>query len=505
MNNELLPKQEAAQADHVPQGMSFAMQGMWVLLSVLVYFVAVSALISYERRTLSGLVHELEEVHQQEERQVSLNLTVARAILTVNENYFSPNIEGSVQMLILENEAVLTGLHKLKDAYPRLADDIVALEQTGGVLLSVPSRAAVADMRSAFHRLVIELDSVTSDIRGRKTRLLDDYRDTFNRVTLEWLLLVIAGIAAFGGVGWAFFRRLVADIEAVRTRAIDIVRGYRGDPLPVKRGDEIGALMSAVNGMQSELRERETRLELVRQQQFHKEKMAAVGSLATAVAHEINNPLSAIAGVAQVIANQSTDRHCGENGAQCQPQLILDQARRVMHITRQISDFSVPQSPVPRLIDLNGLVRSTCGFVGFDRRFRGIEMIENLDRDLPAIRAVADHLVQVLMNLLINAADAIDDRLDSQPRIEVSTHADGHWVRLAVTDNGVGILPENIDKVFVEHFTTKPPGLGSGLGLSLCRSLIKAAGGDIEIESVHGVGTVVTIVLPVPQTGEAQP
>lgn len=501
MATEQALKQKLAQEDPALPGMSLGHKGIWTLVGLLAYFFLVTLIVTMERQTLMRAVGELESVHHQEERQVSLNLTVAHAILTVNENYFSPDVDAACQLLALEIEAVLSGLKKLNDAYPMLADDVAALEHGDELLVKQPSRSAIAEVRTAFHRLVIDLDTVTSDIRSRKQRLLDGYRSTHDRLTVEWLVFMVVGMGIFGGLGLLFFRRLAQDIDTVRARAIHIVRGYNGEPLAVDRGDEMGGLMAAVNDMQRELRQRETQLELGRQQRFHKEKMAAVGSLAAAVAHEINNPLSAIVGVAEAIVCESRDRHCANEGSLCQPQLILDQARRVMQITRQISEFSVPQSPEPELIDLNGLVRSTCGFVSFDRRFRRVELVQALDSDLPAVLAVADHLVQVLMNLLINAADAVEEQGLSRARIEVGTRADGDGVRLVVTDNGVGIPPENLELVFTEHFTTKPPGHGSGLGLALCRSLIQGAGGEITIASRPGEGTAVTITLPVPDMG----
>ena len=500
MDTEHPFKQKTAQPDPVPPGMSLARKGMWTLAGLLLYFLLVTAVVTYERYSLMQAVQDLESIHKQEERQVSLNLTVARAILTVNENYFSPDIEAAAQMLVLDIEAVIAGVRKVSATYPVLNDDVASLEQGSSRLLKQASRSAIAEVRATFHRLVMDLDAVTSDIRSRKQRLLDDYRNTYNRVTIEWLLFMMAGIGAFGGIGLIFFRRLARDIDTIRARATEIVRGYRGAPLTVDRGDEMGALMTAINGMQVELRQRETQLELSRQQEFHKEKMAAVGSLAAAVAHEINNPLSSVVGIAEAIDSEFIARDCARVGAACQPQLILAQARRVMQITRQISEFSVPQSPEPELIDLNSLVRSTCGFVRFDRRFRRIDLVQALDSDLPAVLAVGDHLVQVLMNLLINAADALEEGTVA-PHIEVHTRLSGPSVILEVADNGAGIAPEHLNQVFTEHFTTKLPGHGSGLGLPLCRTLIQGAGGKIAIASRPGEGTVVTVTLPVPDMG----
>lgn len=327
-----------------------------------------------------------------------------------------------------------------------------------------------------------------------------DATDSMERMQRHTLLaaLLIAAVfaAALGGLVMTFFRRLGKDIEQVHQRAVEIVGGYRGEPLQVTRNDELGSLMSAINDMQRGLREKESQLEHGRQTQFHKEKMAAVGSLAAAVAHEINNPLSAIIGIAEAIAEQSRSHACKKIGAPCQPDLILEQARRIMSITRQIGEFSVPRSPEPEFLDLNGLLRNTCNFVSFDRRFRLLTLDLNLDSDIPAVYEVADHLMQVTMNLLINAGDVLQGQIDPSPRILVSSFVKDGNVAFEVRDNGSGIAPENLDRVFDEYFTTKAPGSGIGLGLSLCRRLIQDAGGSISISSKPGEGTAVTVTLP---------
>jgi len=256
--------------------------------------------------------------------------------------------------------------------------------------------------------------------------------------------------------------------------------------------------MSAVNDMEAELRSRDSELELSRQQHFHTEKMAAVGSLAAAVAHEINNPLAAIVGLAENLVAERKLGGYSARSADHQIDLILDQARRVMTITRQIGEFSLQRPLIPTFIDLNALIKSTCTFISFDKRFRGVSLQQDLAAGLPALYVVSDHIVQVLMNVLINAADALEGREEHAPTIRVETRLDGDFVVLTVSDNGPGIVPENLGRVFDAHFTTKPPGRGSGLGLSLCRSLVQQDGGDIRVTSVAGQGATVRIALPVP-------
>jgi two-component system, NtrC family, sensor kinase len=488
----------AAGGDVLLHGSSLRRKAISTVAVLLVYFAVVMAVIAYEREILIASVIELEEVHTLEQRQVALNMAVSRAVLAVNENYFAPNIEESAKVLILEIEAVLSGLSRVAVHYPSLSDDVAMLNRGIDELSRAPARAVIADLRGGMHRLVINLDVVTNDINNRNKRLVHRYRSTFDRLTLEWTAFVMIGVTILGGLILFFFRRLAEDVELTRERAVAIVRGYRGEPLPVTRDDELGSLMGAINAMQRGLREHESAIEVARQQQFHKEKMAAIGSLAAAVAHEINNPLSAIVGIAQNIDDVCQNEGCPSLGNTCHPGLILEQAKRVMQITRQISEFSVPQSPEPELIDLNGLVRSTCNFVAFDRRFRLLELDSKLDPDLPAVLAIADQIVQVAMNLLINAADALQGRTEPPPKIEVTTARQGDAVLLSVRDNGIGVDPAHIDQVFNERFTTKGAGKGSGLGLFLCRELIRGAGGNITLSSEVGVGTVVTVSLPLP-------
>jgi two-component system NtrC family sensor kinase len=308
---------------------------------------------------------------------------------------------------------------------------------------------------------------------------------------------VVFGALVFGGVTMRFVGRLARDIGALDARAKEIVSGYRGPLLRVTRRDEFGRLMDAVNGMQTELRQREQKLEISREQRFHHEKMAAVGSLAAAVAHEINNPIAAIAGIARAMCDAETpgNQHVGDSvfGG---PRMILAQTERISGISRQIAEFTRPLVAEPALVDLNALVRSTCTFIGYDRRLRGVNVTLNLDHELPAIVAVADHVTQVLMNLIINSSDALEDMAGRLPVIRVTTRAEEGCAVLDVTDNGHGMTEEVMTRAFEELFSTKPADKGRGLGLFMCKTLVERGGGGITIASQAGVGTKVTVRLP---------
>jgi len=223
-----------------------------------------------------------------------------------------------------------------------------------------------------------------------------------------------------------------------------------------------------------------------------------VGSVASAIGHEVRNPIAAISGVAQFIAEESAaDDRPQSRQIEGFARQILSQTQRISHILRQLATLTTPRSPEPELLDLNALVRSTCGFIRYDKRFSNIEFDENLDPDLPAITAVSDHITQILMNLLINAVDAFDGMTVPGARtIRVTTQAVGNEIHLSVTDNGRGITPDVLAKAFEESFTTKPAGQGRGIGLFVCKSLIEKGGGRIELASDPGEGTTATVRMP---------
>ena len=484
------------------------------LLLFLGYTLAAGFIMGVERNTLYSDVQQLEAVHAEEGAQFGLNMLVTRAILVVNDNYFSADLrtaagqEAAARSIAVQIDAVLTGLSRVVESHPDLLDRIIALQMNLEDLTDQTkplNQEHIAAARNSLHKLVFDLDQVTKQIRSRKQALLEQYRAAFDRLSLAWTFTAGIGIFFLGGGVMFFVTRLAGDIRRVQDRALAIVEGYRGQPLEVTRHDELGSLMEAVNKMQIALRQHEAQMELIRQQRFHKEKMAAVGSLAAVVAHEINNPLAAIVGAAQAMVDRHAERAGGDRRDTHYTDMILEQARRVMNITRQISEFSTPPSSEPALLDLNNLIRSTARFISFDRRFSVIEMELNLDSQLPAVRAVGDHLTQVIMNLLVNAADATEGRSQhsvlspqsSPPRIVVATYRDEGYAVLTVTDNGAGMDSETLAHAFEEFFTTKPKGKGSGIGLAVSKSLIESDGGIIGIESELGSGTTVTVRLPI--------
>ena len=449
------------------------------------YLLGAGAMVSWQREKLAPILEGLEQIHQVESTLARLNTSSAHTVMRINENYLVNEPARLAEAVELDIESIQAGLGGLGAWYPRSAAMIATLEGTQAAARNSPSPRRILELRATMHSLVADLDGLARDLRTRRDSLWSDYRRTYDAVTLIAAGMFFFGLAAFGAVVVVFFSRLAWDLRSLATRAVDVVSGYRGASLHVSRGDEVGALMDALNRMQHVLREREQQLEVRRQQRFHQEKMVAIGSLAAAVAHEINNPVAAIEGMAE--------NNC-RVGAECFPELILEHTRRIVGITRQLSEMASPRSSDAEWVDLNALVRRTSTFIGFDPRFRSIRMVLDLDTSTPAVWAVADNVIQTFMHLLFNAADAVQEVRGRERKIEVFTDAANGFARLRLRDNGVGMAPDVLAQACDDGYTTKPS--GSGIGLFMCKTLVEKDRGSIALESFPGEGASVTVLLP---------
>ena len=363
-----------------------------------------------------------------------------------------------------------------------------------------PSRTNLNQLTKELLKAKGEFAQITEQAQQSRRQMTEKYRKLGDSMVMTALLLGMLGLALLGALTVLFFRRLKDDLSILQTRAMEIVNGYRDAPLPISRHDEVGQLMMAINNMASTLDTREKELMMERQKYFHQEKMAAIGTLAAGVAHEIGNPIAAISGIAQEMAERR-NASCNMDLCQpCRPDLIHIQTQRIATITREISEFASHQTVEPQLLDLNSLLRSTSALMRYDKRSRRIELKFDLDSQLPAFYGVADQVTQVIMNLLVNAMDALEEVFDRAPVITISTHPQGDRVCLSIEDNGCGMDAVTLTRVFEAFFTTKAVGRGTGLGLSLCYSIMQKSGGSIGIDSTPGQGTCVQAFFPTTET-----
>ena len=220
------------------------------------------------------------------------------------------------------------------------------------------------------------------------------------------------------------------------------------------------------------------------------EKLAAMGQLVSGVAHEINNPAAIISGFAQTLLLDDLKPEHRE-----MLQMMYDEATRIGRITSNLLAFARAGGKQRALVDLNDIARRTFALRSYHLSMLNITVSLELDADEPKIWADASELQQLLLNLLINAEQALVT-VDPPRTITVRTHADADEVRLEIADSGPGVPPEIRAKIFDPFFTTKPEGVGTGLGLSICYGVAQDHGGRIWVESEPGHGARFSVALP---------
>lgn len=237
---------------------------------------------------------------------------------------------------------------------------------------------------------------------------------------------------------------------------------------------------------------------------FQQSKMAEIGLLAAHIIHEVGNPVVAIHGLVSVVRDKIDERFGAEGQAVSGDlNIIVQQTERLSFITRDVTDFVRQQPGTAELFDLNSMVRSTSRLIRYDRRWKQIALAIDLDKRIPAVYGIREQIAQVLMNLLVNASDAVQPVAPGARRVTISTVQEGDRVVLAVTDNGQGMKEETRQHIFDSFFTTKPPGQGTGLGLALCKNIVSAHGGEIQIVSSPGEGSAFRVYLPITEPSQS--
>ncbi len=229
---------------------------------------------------------------------------------------------------------------------------------------------------------------------------------------------------------------------------------------------------------------------VLRDKLVHAEKMAAVGQLVSGVAHEVNNPLTAILGFADLLM-ENPDLPAT---ARKDLRVILQEAQRTKQIVQNLLSFARQMPPQRSAVQLNAILRRTIQLRSYDFTSHGVEVIEHLDQGLPDVLGDAHQLQQVFLNILNNAYDAVHE-VGRAGRIEIMSTKSGDIVEVSFSDNGYGI--SHPDKIFDPFFTTKEIGKGTGLGLSICYGIVKEHGGEILCHNnSDGRGATFIVRLP---------
>jgi two-component system, NtrC family, sensor kinase len=286
---------------------------------------------------------------------------------------------------------------------------------------------------------------------------------------------------------------VLSPIRHVVAMAQKVIGGDLSARVGIRPPGEMGTLCRAVDSIAQAVAEREELLkQATRQQISRSEQLASVGRLAAGVAHEINNPLVGVLAFADMLREkENMDEQDRED-----LELIVRETKRVREIVRGLLDFARETPSVKTDLNMNDVIRPTLRLLGKRDAFQSIYIVEDLSENLPLINGDKNQLQQVIMNLTLNACEAMPS---GGTLMLASSSTDGH-VTVQVTDTGCGIPPENLDKIFEPFFTTKPVGKGTGLGLAVSYGIVQQHGGSLEVQSEVGRGTTFKITLPLSPT-----
>jgi two-component system NtrC family sensor kinase len=299
------------------------------------------------------------------------------------------------------------------------------------------------------------------------------------RVALIALVcIVLAGIIAVPIA--QFITYPIAEVvEATRRLA----QGDMTVRVPVYSKGELAVLGRSFNSMVETLHQ-------TQQELLHKERLASMGQLAAGVAHEINNPLGTILLFSDVMYKEAPE----DDPRRDDLKMIINETTRCKNIVADLLNFARQQEVLAQETDVHALLEKVVEGVHLQPIFKEAEIVRRFSPDLPAIQADPAQLQQVFVNLLNNAAEA----MEGGGTITLATRpVDSQWVEIKISDTGCGIPEENLGRLFTPFFTTKVLGKGTGLGLSIVYGIIKMHRGQIAVQSQVGQGTTFTVTLPV--------
>jgi signal transduction histidine kinase len=223
------------------------------------------------------------------------------------------------------------------------------------------------------------------------------------------------------------------------------------------------------------------------------DRLASIGQLASGIAHELNNPLTSVIGFSELLLERDLPDDIKED-----LEIVNREAKRTANVVKGLLTFVRKQGTEKELVDINSIIQGVLQLRSYEQRISNIEVNDQFYPDLPEIMGNGAHLQQVFMNLIVNAEQAM---LEAHGRgtLTITTERVGDIVRASITDDGPGISPDNMRRIFTPFFTTKEVGKGTGLGLSICHGILTEHGGKIYTESEPGKGATFIVELPISQ------
>ena len=331
--------------------------------------------------------------------------------------------------------------------------------------------------------------------------LLVSYQDLLAQFEATRRMLVLVGL--FGIIlstliVWLLIRRATQPLIQLRDSAEAVGRGDFSHRIQITSQDELGELSNVFNHMtenlQTSTKQREQTVETLRTTQarlMQSEKLSAIGEFVAGVAHELNNPLTALIGFSELLQMRVTDETTRNSLKR-----ISSSAERCHKIVQSLLSFARQHPPERKLTDVNSLIDAVLEILIYELRTSNIKVEKNYAANLPRLMVDPHQIQQVFLNLVHNARQAIE-AYPPHGSMKITTRLLAGKIQVRFQDDGPGISPENLKKIFDPFFTTKVVGKGTGLGLSLSYGIIQEHDGTITAESQPGLGTAFIIELPV--------
>lgn len=284
-------------------------------------------------------------------------------------------------------------------------------------------------------------------------------------------------------------RTISRPLQRITVAAVQVSDGEYGTEVDLRRSnDEIGLLAESFNEMSRKMADDIRQLQTLNEQLVRTEKLAAMGTLAAGVAHEVNNPLAAVSSLIQMMQKNSDLDPANLEKLK----LISAQIQRISQVTRDMMDFARARPAAKKFVKVNETIEKSLRLASFDKTFQKLKLKLNLAENLAEIFADEDQLQQVFLNLFLNSRDA----MPGGGELFISTTRLDKKLKIVIADSGIGIDEGNLPQIFDPFFTTKSAGKGTGLGLAVCYGIITAHGGTIEAAKNENGGTRFFIYLP---------
>jgi C4-dicarboxylate-specific signal transduction histidine kinase len=432
---------------------SLRSKGYVFFILVLTYMVLATAFFFGQREKPLLQLEEYQKIQQTQAALVKADLAAFHVVTAL----FSQVSQAEIQQVATYFSSLKQQYRNLALLFPEQADTFARLEQS---IPRISQQSESLYLQQAHLHLAQsknEIERLITANQARMTSLIRDYRHNDDLLVIKSLVLGTVGLILIGTITTVFFNRLKSDLLRLQRRTAEIVKGYRGEPLPVTREDEVGQLMAGINYMSQALAEREQALEMQRRNTSFREKMIAIDSLAGGIAHEVGNPITCIEGLADEIAKDEQTE-------------LSEQSRSRLE---QLQHY------------INGIVRV-------------IRDLSQLDTK-PAMYASETQFNQFTMHILENARDALGGQNNAKFRL--TTRFDPEYgIRISFQDNGPGVKSDHLKHIFEPFFTTKDIGESTGLGLAICWAIVKSFRGEIRAENSTGGGLKIDVQLPLEKT-----